>query len=773
LARIRQVFPFAAFVDQELFKLALILNAINPKIGGLLVRGEKGAGKSVLVRALADLLPEIEVVRDCPFNCSPGDPTNMCDTCRSRYEKGEDSETESRKMRVITLPIGTTEDRVVGTLDLEKVLRAGVKALQPGILAEVNQNILYVDEINLLPDHIVDSILDAAAMGWNTVEREAISVSHPSRFLLVGTMNPEEGELRPQLLDRLPISVTIKGVADETLRTEIVKRNLEFERDPSGFADKYENDQRQLMDRIIKARSLLASVVVPELLLRAVAKMAISLQVDGHRPDIIIVKAATAIAAFEGRTTVEPYDMQRAAMLALGHRTRRGGFEEPASPQDIAAAYDKALGEVRREEGMRTQQMRMESQSRRRASGGSKSVGDPNASRTMDASTSPATPKAHQRLDRLAQSMKDSAERLLSSMSRKPSQDAMRKDKKAQQLADRGQVGSSSPLRPKGAPLSLGEKILSKFRPSSSHLRLPVDRFVTRKRRSVIAKRAPTIVTLKRGRYAYYETPSRPSDDVAFLPTIQSAAIRGGVEHERVKVEVLPEDLRTKVHEYKAPSLIVLLLDSSGSMVGNLPHATEAILALHEDAYKHRDRVGLVTFKGDGAYVLRHPTTNLKLIEGDVARIAMSGYTPLAAGLLKAWEVVVQETRRNRDVMPLVVLISDGKANVSLKHRGLISATSHAIRHAVEASHLLARYKIPVVVVNPDHEVSPSYRFNPFYSAVSMHPIPGSKLAMEIARITKGTYYGFRGGKMVRLPQYGSPRQSTLFQRTSDLSSLH
>ncbi len=207
-------FPFAAIVDQEQLLRALLFNAINPHIGGLLVRGPKGSGKSMAARALADLLPEVEVTADCIFGCSPTDPSNMCSLCRSRIEAGETLPTERRKMRVITLPLGATEDRVVGTLDIEKALREGVRALQPGILAEANQNILYVDEINLLPDHIVDDLLDAAASGLNVVEREAISVAHPSRFILIGTMNPEEGELRPQLLDRLPISVTVQTVMD-------------------------------------------------------------------------------------------------------------------------------------------------------------------------------------------------------------------------------------------------------------------------------------------------------------------------------------------------------------------------------------------------------------------------------------------------------------------------------------------------------------------------------------------------------------------------------
>jgi Mg-chelatase subunit ChlD len=482
----------------------------------------------------------------------------------------------------------------------------------------------------------------------------------------------------------------------------------------------------------------------------------------------VITKAALAIAAFEGRTSVETYDMQRAAILALGHRTRRGGFEEPASPQDVAASYDKALEEARREEEMRTHQGRRESQKHNRAARGSKSTSDSSSSRTTKASEASGPPKASSRLDQVARSVKESAKRFISSMSRKPSdiskKEGKRRGEGSQQGMDQGQIKYGSPQRAKGAPLSWGERILSKFRPSACHLTLPVERFITRKRRSVVARRAPTIVTLRRGRYAYYEIPPKPSEDVAFLPTIQSAAVRGGFREEKVKVEILPEDLKTKVHEYKAPSLIILLLDSSGSMVSNLPYATEAILAFHEDAYKHRDRVGLVTFKGNDAYILRHPTTNLKLVEGDIARIAMSGYTPLAAGLMKAWEVVIQETRRNKDVMPLVVLITDGKANVSLKRRGRFTRTTRdAIRHAIEASQLLARFKIPVVVINPDHQVSSSILQSPY----DFHPIPPSEVAMEIARITKGAYYGFRGGQMVRVPHYGIRYPSDILRNMS------
>ncbi|MCS7096969.1 MAG: ATP-binding protein [Candidatus Methanomethylicia archaeon] len=340
-------YPFSAIIDQENMKLALLLNAINPRIGGVLIRGAKGTGKSTAVRALAELLPEIEIVKGCPFNCNPKDPTNMCEVCRNKYENGEPLEVEKRKMRIVTLPIGATEDRVVGTLDITRAIKEGVKALEPGLLAEANQNILYIDEINLLPDHIVDDILDAAASGWNVVEREGISVAHPARFILIGTMNPEEGELRPQLLDRLALHVQAENIYDKNMRIEIMKRNLEYEEDPEKFRKKYEQYQSELRRRIIQARELLPKVKVPEKLLDVISRLCIRLRVDGHRPDIIILKTARTLAAFEGKTEVTLEYITTCAKLALSHRTRRGGLEEPATPQQIEEAIKEAAIEAK------------------------------------------------------------------------------------------------------------------------------------------------------------------------------------------------------------------------------------------------------------------------------------------------------------------------------------------------------------------------------------------------------------------------------------------
>ena len=346
LARIqkeRPILPFTAFVDQEELKLALILLAINPKIGGLLIMGAKGTGKSAMVRALADLLPPIKVVKGCPFNDDPEDQANMCDICKEKLMNGETLETEYKKMDVITLPLSASIDAVVGTIDIEKVLREGLRAFQPGILARANRQILYIDEVNLLPDHIVDAILDAAASGWNYVEREGISISHPSRFILIGTMNPEEGELRPQLLDRFSLSVNVSGVEDKKLRIDIIRRNLEFLEDPVAFSRKWEKEQEKLREKIINARKLLPRVNIDDEQLFIIAELCASLKVDGHRPDIVIAITAKTIAAYKGREFVVEEDILQAAKLALGHRTREMGLLEPPSYEEIEKAFRDAV----------------------------------------------------------------------------------------------------------------------------------------------------------------------------------------------------------------------------------------------------------------------------------------------------------------------------------------------------------------------------------------------------------------------------------------------
>ncbi|MEM4294010.1 MAG: ATP-binding protein, partial [Thermoplasmata archaeon] len=313
----------------EDMKLALILNAIDPDIGGVLIQGQKGTGKSISVRGLAELLPEIEVISGCLYSCDPKDKEKWCWECKEKYGKGDvEIPVSKRPIRVVELPLNATEDRVVGTIDIEKILTQGLKAFEPGILAEANRGILYIDEINLLDDYIVDVLLDAAAMGVVTVEREAVSVSYPGKFIIVGSMNPEEGALRPQLLDRIALQVKVKGVEDIYGRMEIVKRREEFNANPAAFREKYKAQQEELRKRIEKAREMLKDVTITMEQLELIAKISLSFGVDGHRADIIIERTAKALAAWNGRLKVELEDIIKAAEFALPHRMRKRPFEE-------------------------------------------------------------------------------------------------------------------------------------------------------------------------------------------------------------------------------------------------------------------------------------------------------------------------------------------------------------------------------------------------------------------------------------------------------------
>nr|ACQ90752.1 magnesium chelatase subunit of protochlorophyllide reductase [Neglectella solitaria] len=340
----RPVFPFTAIVGQEEMKLALLLNVIDPKIGGVMIMGDRGTGKSTTVRALVDLLPEINVVANDPFNSDPSDPELMSEEIREKLQKNEKLEITTKKIPMIDLPLGATEDRVCGTIDIEKALNEGIKAFEPGLLAKANRGILYVDEVNLLDDHLVDVLLDAAASGWNTVEREGISISHPARFILVGSGNPEEGELRPQLLDRFGMHAQIGTVKDPNLRVKIVEQRANFDESPINFIKNYLDSQKELRKKLTEARQLLKDVEIDYNYRVKISQICSELNVDGLRGDIVTNRASKALAAFESRKQVTPNDIFSVISLCLRHRLRKDPLEVIDSGEKVQDVFKKIFG---------------------------------------------------------------------------------------------------------------------------------------------------------------------------------------------------------------------------------------------------------------------------------------------------------------------------------------------------------------------------------------------------------------------------------------------
>ena len=690
MQRKRLVFPFSAIVGLDKLKLAILINAINPKIGGLLIRGPKGSGKSTVVRALADILPKIKVVKDCPFNCSPYDPSNMCPKCSERYKSGEKLSVEEGEMVVVDLPLGCTEDRVVGSLDVEKAIKHGIEALEPGILAEANQNILYVDEVNLLPDHIADDLLDAAATGWNIVEREGISVSHPSRFIFIGTMNPEEGELRPQLLDRFALSVTVERITSVEDRIEVVKKNMEFEADPEKFYEKNKSLQEELRNRIVQARKVLENVVILDNLLESICKACLELKVDGLRPDIVIAKAASALAAFENRTEVALNDILVAAELALSHRTREGGFLEPAAPQEIKEVFAESVKKVFHFEKT-GETTKKEVEKRKFLKGRAVFWVKKDATKEEEERTQKETrSKKIQRtklslmflLSRFTGGVWGIAKRLKKSPKDAPVTDGLQvggdklQGETYEEKIEKKKTGTKAiPTVSDAAQstdVSKGYSIISSLEKkvvSPSKFFLKMGKIKIRRQGVYAGKHAQAITTLHKGKPYGWRIPHGKPTDIHLPATIREAARKQKNRQKPLEtaLKICLEDVREKLRMYKAPLTMIFLIDLSGSMLFNLEAVKEALLKLHSDAYRSRDRVGIVALKGLRAEAVQHPTTNLRVVANKLVNLRISGYTPLATGMLKTWEVLKEAKRRDPSTVPVMVVITDGGANVPLK----------------------------------------------------------------------------------------------------------
>jgi len=594
----KEVYPFSAIVGQEKMTRALILNAIAPSIGGVLIRGEKGTAKSTAVRALAAVLPEIEVVSGCPFNCDPHEYEHLCPECRAKVKHGISLSVIKRSAKVIDLPLGATEDRVLGSLDLEHAIKEGERRFTPGLLASAHRGILYIDEVNLLNDHIVDVILDAAGMGMNIVEREGVSYMHRAEFILIGTMNPEEGELRPQLLDRFGMCIQIEGIADAEERVRLIKRRERFDKDSADFIIAYQSHENNISREIMRAKERLSHVKISDEMVQLCSKLALDAFVAGHRADIIIRKTALTIACYEGRDAVTEEDVNEAADLVLLHRMRmppplqqhqpEENEEHPAPPPEDEEAPEK-------------EEEKPETQNQQKSG-----VRDGEEGEEKD---------------------KEESEKSMSGIP---------------MLESVFPVGDAFKVR----------------RIQTERDRIP---------RKGSGRRSRTRTSSKAGRYIM-STMERKTNDLALDATLRAAAPYQKWRHrEDVAIAIEDIDIREKIREKRIGNFIVFVVDASGSMgAGKRMIETKgAILSLLLDAYQKRDKVALVAFKGDCAEVLLPPTSSIELAHRLLEDLPTGGKTPLYHGISLGYQIIQSYFRKDPHIYPLLILISDGKANVS------------------------------------------------------------------------------------------------------------
>lgn len=646
---LRPVYPFTAIVGQERLKRALVLNAVNPRIGGVLIRGEKGTAKSTAVRGLARLLPLIEVVEGCPYSCTADRPAGLCGTCQGRQNSNEPLPTTVRPIRLVELPVSASEDRVVGSLDLEHAITEGQRRFEPGLLAQVNRGLLYVDEVNLLDDHLVDLLLDAAAMGVNTVEREGVSISHPARFMLVGTMNPEEGELRPQLLDRFGLAVEVAGLTDVGARVAVIDRRLGYEADAAAFIDSWQRSEDELAGRIATARELLPAVRIDNSDMIAVASLCLELGVDGHRADLTILETARTHAAWSGRTTLAAEDIRIAAELALPHRMRRQPFAEIKLDEQRVAQILERSGKS----------------AEATASEDVKKKGDPGEGGERGEGGDDTSGGA--------------------------------------QMAPVGSAGTGDSSQTSDKNTG-GKQIEAEqmFRPRR------LEGQSDRQQRRAAGKRSRTRTTRKQGRYITSRPAARVTD-LALDATLREAAVYQRQRRDeqallpqaarrRPKVLLHRSDLRQKVRVRRTRNAVCFVVDASWSMAAEerMQSTKAAVLSLLRDAYQRRDRVGLVSFQRDYARVLLPLTNSVDLAQKRLQTMPTGGKTPLARGMLTAFELLERARRQDDEILPLMVLLTDGQANVAIGHLP-------PQQEAYQIADLIAGREMRAIVIDTEH----------------------------------------------------------------------
>jgi magnesium chelatase subunit D len=633
-------YPFSAVVGLDDLRLALLLTAVSPAVGGVLVRGEKGTAKSTVVRALAALLPELDVVRGCRFACAPAAADPGCPD--GPHEPGAPH--SRRPATLVELPVGATEDRVVGTLDLQRALAEGVKAYEPGLLAAAHRGALYVDEVNLLPDHLVDLLLDAAAMGRAHVERDGVSVKHAARFLLVGTMNPEEGEPRPQLVDRFGLVVTVAAPREPAARAEVVRRRLSYEAGPARFAARFAADESALAARIVAARAAVPAVCLPDAELDRIARICLAYGVDGMRADIVVARCAVALAAWHGRDRVTAADIRDAARLALPHRRRRDPLDPPGTDEQ---RLEEALAQAGADDPD-------DDPPPPPPDGGGPQGGGPDNGGPDNGGPGGGGPGGDG-LDSGGPHGGGAA---------------------GAGPGDGGADGGADDPRPDGGPAPADESGPARggqpaaAAPAGAAYAPRTLRIAARGEGGHAGRRSPAFA--RRGRIVGARVPRGPLTGAPHLPATLHAAVHRGAltgpagraRHRPAGWAVQPGDLREAVHVGREANLVLFVVDASGSMAARrrMTVVKTAVLSLLRDAYQRRDRIGMITFRGSSAEQVLPPTSSHEVGVLRLESLRTGGRTPLAAGLLAAAATVATERRRDPRRRPLLIIVTDGRA---------------------------------------------------------------------------------------------------------------
>ncbi len=655
-------FPFSAMVGQQKMRLALLLNAIDPSIGGVLICGRRGTGKSTAVRAMTNLLPVITGVADCPYFCDPKTPRWMCTTCQTRLERDEILPLVQRPVPLVTLPLNASEDRVAGSFDLATALESGTNYFSPGLLALANRGILYIDEINLLNDNIVDLLLDVAALGVNRVEHDSISAMHPARFVIIGTMNPEEGMLRPQLLDRIGLYVDAEDMRDPAIRTTVVERRLAYDAASDDFLKKWVEAESMLHNRILRAQHLLPSVHVSHYFRQVIAFLVDKrVHAEGHRGDIVVLRTARAIAAWDNRVEVELADIEQAADLALPHRMR--------NDMSIKQQLVRTLEQV------------------------------------------PASEQDNDTPEEIA---------------------TVDDDVEIEERTDEQEGPSGLTRHIKGnSDVAQIQRLISVVR----------DRVT----RQDAGRRFLSLTTRRSGRFTRSRQ-AHPVTDVAFGATIRAAApyqqVRG--RNSGGKLELRVSDLRQKIRERKTRALVILVIDGSDSVMARqlMPKTKRILLALLQNAYEKRDRVSMLVFRFAQGRVVLPPTRNFTNARRCVEELYIGGCTPLATGLLEGLRLADSERYRNPTVKPILVILTDGIANIDLSGN-MRSVTPQ--RDALHIAGKIAARRIPTVMIDT----------NPLPTVTNEKGERVPSPCPELARVLAADYYQYRPAHDLQLLRKG------------------